>query len=162
MIRFPQVMVIDDETGDKLGVMSSKEAQYMANDRELDLVCVSPTAQPPVCKIMDYQRYKFDLQKKARVMKKNQKVVEIKEIRLSPTIDIGDFNTKLKQGTKFLEEGHKLKLSVRFRGRMIVHQELGKKVLDRYADALKDIAQVTETPKMEGKSLFSQLEPLKK
>jgi translation initiation factor IF-3 len=162
MIRFPQVMVIDDETGDKLGVMTSKEAQYMANDRELDLVCVSPTAQPPVCKIMDYQRYKFDLQKKARVMKKNQKVVEIKEIRLSPTIDIGDFNTKLKQGMKFLEEGHKLKLSIRFRGRMIVHQELGRKVLDRYADAVKDIAQVTETPKMEGKSLFSQLEPLKK
>ena len=162
MIRFPQVMVIDDETGDKLGVMSSKEAQYMANDRELDLVCVSPTAQPPVCKIMDYQRYKFDLQKKARVMKKNQKVVEIKEIRLSPTIDIGDFNTKLKQGTKFLEEGHKLKLSIRFRGRMIVHQELGKKVLDRYAEALAEIAQVTEPPKMDGRSLFSQLEPLKK
>lgn len=162
MIRFPQVMVIDDETGEKLGIMSSKEAQYMANDQDLDLVCVSPTAQPPVCKIMDYQRYKFDLQKKARVMKKNQKVVEIKEIRLSPTIDIGDFNTKLKQGTKFLEEGHKLKLSIRFRGRMIVHQELGKKVLDRYAEAVSEIAQVTEPPKMDGRSLFSQLEPLKK
>jgi len=162
MIRFPQVMVIDDETGDKLGVMSSKEAQYMANDQDLDLVCVSPTAQPPVCKIMDYQRYKFDLQKKARVMKKNQKVVEIKEIRLSPTIDIGDFNTKLKKGMEFLEDGHKLKLSIRFRGRMIVHQELGKKVLDRYAEAVSEIAQVTEPPKMDGRSLFSQLEPLKK
>ncbi len=155
-------MVIDDETGDKLGVMSSKEAQYMANDQDLDLVCVSPTAQPPVCKIMDYQRYKFDLQKKARVMKKNQKVVEIKEIRLSPTIDIGDFNTKLKKGMEFLEDGHKLKLSIRFRGRMIVHQELGKKVLDRYAEAVSEIAQVTEPPKMDGRSLFSQLEPLKK
>ena len=162
MIRFPQVMVIDDETGDKLGVMSSKEAQYMANDQDLDLVCVSPTAQPPVCKIMDYQRYKFDLQKKARVMKKNQKVVEVKEIRLSPTIDIGDFNTKLKHGMKFLEDGHKLKLSIRFRGRMIVHQELGKKVLDRYAEAVSEIAQVMEAPKMEGRSLFSLLEPLKK
>lgn len=155
-------MVIDDETGDKLGVMSSKEAQYMANDQDLDLVCVSPTAQPPVCKIMDYQRYKFDLQKKARVMKKNQKVVEIKEIRLSPTIDIGDFNTKLKKGMEFLEDGHKLKLSIRFRGRMIVHQELGKKVLDRYAEAVSEVAQVTEPPKMDGRSLFSQLEPLKK
>jgi translation initiation factor IF-3 len=162
MIRFPQVMVIDDVSGDRLGVMSSREAQFMANEQELDLVCVSPTAQPPVVKIMDYQKFKFEQQKKARVAKKNQKVVEIKEIRLSPTIDIGDFNTKLKQGQKFLEAGDKLKLSIRFKGRMIVHQQLGMDVLLRYADAVSEQATVTEPPKMEGRSLFMLLEPVKK
>ena len=162
MIRFPQVMVIDDETGSQLGVMTSRDAQALANEQDLDLVCVSATAKPPVVKIMDYQKFKFEQQKKARVAKKNQKVVEIKEIRLSPTIDVGDFTTKLKQGLKFLEEGDKLKLSIRFKGRMIVHQQLGYDVLLRYAKACEEIAITTETPKMEGRSLFMLLEPIKK
>jgi translation initiation factor IF-3 len=162
MIRFPQVMVIDDESGDRLGVMTSREAQAMADQQELDLVCVSPTAKPPVVKIMDYQRFKFEQQKKARVAKKNQKVVEVKEIRLSPTIDIGDFNTKLKQGQKFLTDGDKLKLSIRFKGRMIVHQQLGYDVLIRFAKACEELATTVDPPKMEGRSLFVLLEPLKK
>jgi translation initiation factor IF-3 len=162
MIRFPQVMVIDDETGAQLGVMTSRDAQHLANEQELDLVCVSATAKPPVVKIMDYQKFKFEQQKKARVAKKNQKVVEIKEIRLSPTIDVGDFTTKLKHGQKFLEDGDKLKLSIRFKGRMIVHQQLGYDVLLRYAKACEEIAITTETPKMEGRSLFMMLEPIKK
>ncbi len=160
-IRSKEIMLIDD-TGDKKGIVNTKEAISLAYGKGLDLVCVAAQAKPPVCKIMDFQKYKFEMQKKQRQAKKNQITSQVKEIRLSPTIDIGDFNTKLKKGLKFLETGNKLKLSIRFRGRMIVHKELGYEVLKKFRDECKEIALVTQTPKMDGRSMFMLLEPIKK
>lgn len=160
-IRAREVMVISD-TGEKLGVMSTSSAIDFAYEKDLDLVCVAPLSKPPVCKVLDYKKYKFENQKKERMAKKKQSVTQLKEIRLSPTIDIGDFNTKLKNGQKFLEAGDKLKLSIRFRGRMIVHKDLGRQVLENYATACKDLATVTQRAKMDGRSMFMVLEPNKK
>lgn len=160
-IRAREVMVINAD-GEKLGEMNINAALDIAYDQDLDLVCVAPQAKPPVCKVMDYQKYKFEQQKKERLAKKNQTVTQMKEIRLSPTIDIGDFNTKLKNGQKFLEAGDKLKLSIRFRGRMIVHKELGRQVLERYAEGCSEIATITQRAKMDGRSMFMVLEPNKK
>lgn len=160
-IRAREVMVINAD-GEKLGEMNINAALDVAYDQDLDLVCVAPQAKPPVCKVMDYKKYKFEQQKKERMAKKNQSTTQMKEIRLSPTIDIGDFNTKLKNGQKFLEAGDKLKLSIRFRGRMIVHKDLGRQVLERYAEACKELATVTQRPKMDGRSMFMVLEPIKK
>ncbi len=154
-------MVIADN-GDKLGVMTLQAGITLAYDKDLDLVCVAPQSKPPVCKVMDYKKYKFEQQKKERMAKKKQSVSQLKEIRLSPTIDIGDFNTKLKNGQKFLAVGDKLKLSIRFRGRMIVHKDLGRQVLERYAESCKDMATVTQRAKMDGRSMFMVLEPNKK
>lgn len=160
-IRAREVMVINAD-GEKLGEMNINAALEIAYDQDLDLVCVAPQAKPPVCKVMDYKKYKFEQQKKERLAKKNQTVTQMKEIRLSPTIDIGDFNTKLKNGQKFLEAGDKLKLSIRFRGRMIVHKELGRQVLERYAEGCSEIATITQRAKMDGRSMFMVLEPNKK
>lgn len=160
-IRFSEVMLIDAD-GAQLGNMSAREAQNIAYDQDLDLVCVAPNAKPPVCKVMDYRKHKFEQQKKARMAKKNQTATELKELRLSPTIDIGDFNTKLKNAQKFLNAGHKLKLSIRFRGRMIVHKEIGMEVMLRFADECKDIADIVQRPKMDGRSMHMMLEPKKK
>lgn len=154
-------MVIDAD-GTKMGVMQTDRALDHAYGQDLDLVCVAPGAKPPVCKVMDYRKYKFEQQKKQRLAKKNQTKTELKEIRLSPTIDIGDFNTKLKNGQKFLNAGHKLKLSIRFRGRMIVHKDIGLEVLQRYADQCSEIATVTQKPKMDGRSMHMMLDPIKK
>nr|EDZ00105.1 Translation initiation factor 3 (IF-3) [Lacticaseibacillus rhamnosus HN001] len=131
----------------------------IAEDANLDVVLVSPNAKPPVARIMDYGKFRFELQKKERDARKKQKTVTIKEIRLSPTIGEADFNTRLKNATKFLNKGDKVKVSVRFRGRAITHKDLGRKVLEQMADAVKDIAAVETHPKMDGRSMFLMLAP---
>lgn len=145
------------QTGEQLGVKSTRDALAIAEDANLDVVLVSPNAKPPVARIMDYGKFRFELQKKERDARKKQKTVTIKEIRLSPTIGEADFNTRLKNATKFLNKGDKVKVSVRFRGRAITHKDLGRKVLEQMADAVKDIAAVETHPKMDGRSMFLML-----
>ena len=147
------------QTGEQLGVKSTRDALAIAEDANLDVVLVSPNAKPPVARIMDYGKFRFELQKKERDARKKQKTVTIKEIRLSPTIGEADFNTRLKNATKFLNKGDKVKVSVRFRGRAITHKDLGRKVLAQMADAVKDIAAVETHPKMDGRSMFLMLAP---
>ena len=147
------------QTGEQLGVKSTLDALAIAEDANLDVVLVSPNAKPPVARIMDYGKFRFELQKKERDARKKQKTVTIKEIRLSPTIGEADFNTRLKNATKFLNKGDKVKVSVRFRGRAITHKDLGRKVLEQMADAVKDIAAVETHPKMDGRSMFLMLAP---
>lgn len=147
------------QTGEQLGVKSTRDALAIAEDANLDVVLVSPNAKPPVARIMDYGKLRFELQKKERDARKKQKTVTIKEIRLSPTIGEADFNTRLKNATKFLEKGDKVKVSVRFRGRAITHKDLGRKVLEQMADAVKEIAAVETHPKMDGRSMFLMLAP---
>ena len=132
-VRFKEVLVID-QNGDQLGVKSSREALDIAYDANLDLVCVAPNAKPPVCRIMDFGKYRFEQQKKAREMKKNSKVVTLKETQLSVTIDTHDKNVKLKRTLKWLEEGNKVKVAIRFRGRQLAHVDLGKKVIDDFVE----------------------------
>ena len=147
------------QTGEQLGVKSTRDALAIAEDANLDVVLVSPNAKPPVARIMDYGKFRFELQKKERDARKKQKTVTIKEIRLSPTIGEADFNTRLKNATKFLNKGDKVKVSVRFRGRAITHKDLGRKVLEQMADVVKDIAAVETHPKMDGRSMFLMLAP---
>ena len=147
------------QTGEQLGVKSTRDALAIAEDANLDVVLVSPNAKPPVARIMDYGKFRFELQKKERDARKKQKTVTIKEIRLSPTIGEADFNTRLKNATKFLEKGDKVQVSVRFRGRAITHKDLGRKVLEQMADAVKEIAAVETHPKMDGRSMFLMLAP---
>ena len=147
------------QTGEQLGVKSTRDALAIAEDANLDVVLVSPNAKPPVARIMDYGKFRFELQKKERDARKKQKTATIKEIRLSPTIGEADFNTRLKNATKFLEKGDKVKVSVRFRGRAITHKDLGRKVLEQMADAVKEIAAVETHPKMDGRSMFLMLAP---
>lgn len=139
--------------------MPKAEAQAIADEQELDLVLVQANAKPPVTKIMDYGKFRFDSQKKQREQRKNQKIVSIKEVRLSPTIDDNDFNTKKKNAVKFLEKGNKVKVSIRFRGRAITHKEIGREVMDRFATDLEEIAKVESRAKMEGRSMFMVLAP---
>ena len=139
--------------------MSTRDAQQIANDLDQDLVLVQANAKPPVAKIMDYGKFRFDSQKKQREQRKNQKIVSIKEVRLSPTIDDNDFNTKKKNAVKFLEKGNKVKVSIRFRGRAITHKEIGREVMDRFATDLEEIAKVESRAKMEGRSMFMVLAP---
>ena len=154
-------MVIDS-TGAQLGVMSSREALEKAYDEDLDLLCVAPNAQPPVCKILDYGKYRFEQQKKAKEAKKNQAVTEIKPMRLSPVIDTNDFNTKLKQATSWLEHGMKVKIDMRFRGRMMTRQEVGMEVMNEFIGKLSEISVVDKTPKLEGNTMSCILTPKKK
>lgn len=160
-IRFKEVMVIGPQ-GEQLGVMMRREALEKADDYELDLLCVAPGANPPVCKILDYGKYKFESQKKAKEAKKNQSFTEVKPIRLSPVIDIGDFQTKLKQGRKFLESGMKVKIDMRFRGRLITRQEVGMKIMNDYIEQVSDIASVDKQPKLEGNTVSCVISPKKK
>ncbi|ARY91738.1 translation initiation factor IF-3 [Lacticaseibacillus chiayiensis] len=157
-IRAREVRLIS-QTGEQLGVKSTRDALAIAEDANLDVVLVSPNAKPPVARIMDYGKFRFELQKKERDARKKQKTVTIKEIRLSPTIGEADFNTRLKNATKFLKKGDKVKVSVRFRGRAITHKDLGRKVLEQMADAVKEIATVETHPKMDGRSMFLMLAP---
>ena len=157
-IRDKEVRVIG-ANGDQLGVMSSKEALNIAEQNGMDLVKIAPQATPPVCKIMDYGKYKFELAKRDRETKKNQKVVNIKEIRLSPSIDTNDFNTKVNHTLKFLKSGDKVKITVRFRGREVNHSSLGKVLLDKFAEAIEDVAVVEKNAKLEGKNMFMVLAP---
>ncbi|HCT97452.1 MAG TPA: translation initiation factor IF-3 [Aerococcus urinaeequi] len=157
-IRARELRVIDSE-GEQLGVLSKDEALDKAEQVELDLVLVSPNAKPPVARIMDYGKYRYEQQRKEREQRQNQKQVSLKEVRLSPTIEQNDFDTKLRQARKFLEKGDKVKASIRFRGRAITHKEIGREVLERFAEELKDVAEIEQRPKMEGRSMFLQMAP---
>lgn len=154
-------MVID-QNGDQLGVKSSREALDIAYDANLDLVCVAPNAKPPVCRIMDFGKYRFEQQKKAREMKKNSKVVTLKETQLSVTIDTHDKNVKLKRTLKWLEEGNKVKVAIRFRGRQLAHVDLGKKVIDDFVEECAEVGQIEKPAKLEGRTLTAILAPKKK
>jgi translation initiation factor IF-3 len=147
------------QNGDQLGVKSKQDALKIAEQANLDVVLVAPNAKPPVARIMDYGKYRFELQKKQRDARKKQKIVSIKEVRLSPTIDQNDFNTKLKNARKFLEKGDKVKASIRFRGRAITHKEIGREVLQRLAKETADISTVIAQPKMDGRSMSMMLQP---
>ncbi len=153
-------MVIADD-GEKLGVMNTRKAMEMAFERDLDLVLVAPTAKPPVAKFMDYNKFKYEQARKQREARKNQKIVSLKEIRLSPKIDIGDYNTKLKHGRKFLSEGDKLKISIRFRGREMAYTNKGREVIIRYTKDCEDVATVESLPKLDGRNMFCTLAPIK-
>lgn len=157
-IRARELRLIADD-GAQLGVKSKQEALQMAEQANLDLVLVAPKAKPPVAKIMDYGKYRFELQKKQREARKKQKVINVKEVRLSPTIDTNDFNTKMKNARKFLSKGDKVKVSIRFKGRAITHKEIGREVLDRFAEETSGVATVESKPKMDGRSMFLMLAP---
>ena len=141
------------ENGEQLGIMSAKEAYKIARDAELDLVKIAPTAKPPVCKIIDYGKYKYEMVRKEKEAKKKQKVIEVKEVRLSPNIDTNDLNTKIGAARKFLEKGNKVKVTLRFRGREMAHMNQTKYVLDDFAEKLSDIAVIDKPSKIEGRSL---------
>lgn len=159
-IRFKEVLVIDQH-GTQLGVLSRNEALNTAESSNLDLVCVSPQATPPVCKIMDYGKYRFEKQKKQKEAKKHQKTIALKEIRLSPVIDKHDMETKLKKTRQMLEKGDKVKVTMRFRGRQITHVEVGQKVLELFMEEIRDVAQIEKDAKLEGRQLFMILAPKK-
>ena len=157
-IRAREVRLISSN-GDQLGVKSKREALQIAEQENLDLVLVAPKAKPPVAKVMDYGKYRFELQKKQREARKKQKTVNVKEVRLSPTIDTNDFNTKMKNARKFLAKGDKVKVSIRFRGRAITHKDIGREVLSRFAEETKDVASGESKAKMDGRSMFFMLAP---
>ena len=151
-IRDKEILLIG-EHGEKLGIMSAREAFKLAQEAELDLVKIAPTAKPPVCKIIDYGKYRYELLRKEKEAKKKQKVIEIKEVRLSPNIDTNDLNTKTSAARKFLEKGNKVKITLRFRGREMAHMHSSKHILDDFAAQLADIATVEKAPKLEGRSI---------
>ena len=157
-IRDKELRVIGED-GAQLGIMSADEANRIAEEQGLDLVKISPSAVPPVCKIMDYSKFCFDQKKREKEAKKNQRVVEIKEIRMSPSIDTNDFNTKVKAAQKFLSDGNRVKVSVRFRGREMAHTNLGEKLLMDFADACSEIANMEKNPKLEGRFMAMFLTP---
>lgn len=160
-IRFKEVLVISKD-GEQLGVKPIKEAQRIARESQLDLVCVAPNAKPPVCRILNYGKFRFEQQKKAKEMKKNQKTFTVKEIQLSPTIDTHDVNTKLKHALKWLESGDKVKVGVNFRGRQMAHIDIGEKILNEFLEKCKDVSQIEKQPKLEGRSLYAIIAPKKK
>ena len=160
MIRVPQVRVIN-EAGDMLGVMAPAEAIKLAEAAGLDLVEVSPNAAPPVCKILDFGKYRYELQKKAKEAKKKQKVIEIKEIKLRPGIDTNDYNIKLRNVLRFLEEGDKVKITLRFRGREMSHMDIGMEVINRMKTDTAAHARVESEPKTEGRQMVMVLAPAK-
>ena len=151
-IRDKEVRVIGED-GEQLGIMSVKEALALAEEAGVDLIKIAPTAKPPVCKITDYGKYKYDQMRREKEAKKKQKVVEVKEIRLSPNIDTNDLNTKANSARKFLTKGDKVKVSLRFRGREMAHMNSSKHILDDFAELLADVAVVEKAPKVEGRSM---------
>ena len=157
-IRDSEIRLIGS-TGEQLGIMSAAQAQRIADEQGLDLVKISPQATPPVCKLMDYGKFRFEQGKREKEAKKNQHVVEIKEIRMSPGIDVGDFNTKLKNAQKFLADGNRVKVSVRFRGREMAHTDIGKDLLVRFAEQCAEVATLDKEPKLEGRSMSIFLSP---
>lgn len=159
-IRDREVRLIG-ETGEQLGIVSSREALRIAEESGLDLVKISPSANPPVCKVMNYGKFLFEQNKKAKEAKKNQKVVEIKEVWLSMTIDVGDLNVKAKQAQKFLVAGNKVKVSIRMRGRQMAHSELGLEVMKRFFEIVKDYGTIEKNPLTEGRNIWMMLAPLK-
>ena len=157
-IKAKEVRLIDVE-GNQLGVVSVKEALAIAEEKNLDLVEISPQAQPPVCKIMDYGKYRFEQAKREKETKKNQKIVNIKEVKMSPSIDVHDFNTKVNQALKFLKSGDKVKITVKFRGRELHHTALGQDVLERVAVALAEVGTVEKQAKLEGRNMAMVVAP---
>ncbi len=153
-----EVRLIGDQ-GEQLGIMSAQEALKIAAEREMDLVKIAPGSNPPVCKVMDYGKFRFEQTKKEKEAKKNQRVIEIKEIRMSPGIGENDFNTKLKNGQKFLSDGDRVKVSVRFRGREMAHTEIGEQLLKDFAAKCADIATLDKNPKLEGRNMSMFLSP---
>ena len=155
-IRDKEVRVIGED-GQQLGIMSSKEAQALADEAGLDLIKIAPTAKPPVCKIADYGKFRYEQARREKEAKKKQKVIEVKEIRLSPNIDTNDLNTKSNNARKFLSKGDKVKVSLRFRGREMAHMNSSKHILDDFAESLSDIAVIDKAPKVEGRSMTMYL-----
>ena len=158
-IRDAEVRVISAD-GQQLGVMSGKEAYLLATEKGLDLVKIAATAQPPVCKIMDYGKYKFEIAKREKENRKNQKVINIKEIQLSPSIDTNDLNTKCNHAVRFLKNGDKVKVMVRFRGREVSHSEIGEALLLKFAETVKEFGSIEKQPKLEGRNMTMFLAPL--
>jgi translation initiation factor IF-3 len=157
-IRDREVRVVD-QNGEQLGVMSSREALAMAEERQLDLVKIAPQARPPVCKLMDYGKYRFEQSKKEREFRKNQKVITVKEVRLSATIEDHDIDVKFKNAVKFLKEGNKVKVTIRFRGRQITHSEIGRQVMTEFADRIKEYGTVDKAPQIEGRNMSMFISP---
>lgn len=151
-IRDKEVRVVS-ENGDQLGIMSAKDAMKLAQEAELDLVKIAPKAQPPVCKIIDYGKYKYELTRREKEAKKKQKTVEVKEVRLSPNIDSNDLNTKINNAKKFIAKGNKVKVTLRFRGREMAHVQQSKHILDDFAAQLEDVASVEKPAKLEGRNM---------
>ena len=157
-IRDKEVRLIGQD-GEQLGIMSAKEALDLAEQKNLDLVKIAPQSNPPVCKIMDYSKFRYEQAKREKENRKNQKQVETKEIRLSVTIDVGDFNTKVNQAKKFLASGHKVKVSIRLKGRMMTHSDLGIENMKRFAASLEEEANVDKAPKLDGRQILMFLSP---
>lgn len=151
-IRDREVRLIG-ESGEQLGIMSAREALKRAQEADLDLVKIAPTAKPPVCKIIDYGKYRYELARKEKEAKKKQKIIEVKEVRLSPNIDVNDMNTKISAARKFIQKGNKVKVTLRFRGREMAHMNTSRHILDDFAKQLEDVAVVDKPAKQEGRSL---------
>ena len=151
-IRDREIRLIG-ENGEQLGIMSARDAMKMAKEAELDLVKIAPAAKPPVCKIIDYGKYRYEQARKEKEAKKKQKTIEVKEVRLSPNIDVNDLNTKVGAARKFIEKGNKVKVTLRFRGREMAHMQSSKHILDDFAEQLKDVASVDKPPKIEGRNM---------
>ena len=158
MIRVPEIRLIDQD-GENAGVVTPAAAIEMAEEVGLDLVEISPGANPPVCKIMDFGKFKYEQQKKAVEAKKKQKIIEIKEVKFRPNIDTHDYDVKMRSVTKFLGEGDKVKVTLRFRGREMAHQELGRELLQRIAGDIEDVAKIEAMPKMEGRQMIMVVSP---
>lgn len=158
LIISKELRVVSDK-GEQLGILTKEEALKQAYALDLDLLVVAPDAKPPVAKMIDYSKYRYDQQKKLKEIKKNQKITQIKEVRLSPTIQKHDFDTKVRAAQKFLLDGDKVKVSIRFQGRMIVHSEVGKKVMVEFSSALEEISTIESQPKLDGKSMVMVMAP---
>ena len=157
-IRDREVRVVD-QNGEQLGIMPTRQALEMAEERQLDLVKIAPQARPPVCKFMDYGKWRFEQSKKEREIRKNQKVITVKEVRLSATIEDHDIDVKFKNAVKFLKEGNKVKVSIRFRGRQITHSEIGREVMQEFAERIKEYGTIDRAPQMEGRSMIMFISP---
>ncbi len=157
-IRAREVRVIDGD-GSQLGIFSSRDALHLAEEKQLDLVEISPAAKPPVCKIMDFGKYKYEQSKREKEAKKKQKIISVKEVKLRPNIEDHDFDVKAKNATRFLKDGDKVKATIIFRGREIVHTQLGQKLLKRLAEHVSEISLVERQPKLEGKNMIMILTP---
>ena len=157
-IRDREVRVVD-QNGEQLGVMSSRDALALAEERQLDLVKIAPQARPPVCKLMDYGKYRFEQSKKEREFRKNQKVITVKEVRLSATIEDHDIDVKFKNAVKFLKDGNKVKVTIRFRGRQITHSEIGRQVMNEFAERIKEYGTVDKAPQIEGRNMSMFISP---
>ena len=157
-IRDREVRVVD-QNGEQLGVMSGRDALALAEERQLDLVKIAPQARPPVCKLMDYGKYRFEQSKKEREFRKNQKVITVKEVRLSATIEDHDIDVKFKNAVKFLKDGNKVKVTIRFRGRQITHSEIGREVMRDFAERIKEYGTVDKQPMIEGRNMSMFISP---